>query len=308
MPLYKAQTRYLFHCHIKIKIPAVYGDDSFDRLFGVLEGVDRRLNSYTPGSSFDRINKAAGTWMETDDETIALLRRVKDCAAWFDGAFDPTVMPLLRLWGFYDEDHRTVPSADAISRVLPLVDYRKIEIGDGRARIGRGQEMVTGSFMKSYAVDRMVEEMRRMGIDDAIVNAGGSSIRALNNAAHPSWEVNVRDTGNGSLLFTLQLSNAAYTTSAQNLTCVDIRGQRYGHIINPKTGRPSLNRHVGLITPACLDGDLLSTGLFLQSAAGFERRMAQLKEHLPVEGFFIGADGKLISTFGFGKHIKTEKT
>lgn len=303
MGLYKAQTRFLFHAHIKIKIPFECDDACFDRLFSVLSDVDERYNSYQPGSYVDMINKCAGSWVEVDDEMISLVRRVKAWSVFFDGAFDVTVMPLLRLWGFYKDNRLSTPGREELERTKALVDYRRMEIDGRRVRIGRGQEIVTGSFIKAYAVDKLVGEMHCMGIGDAIVNAGGSTIYAMSDGNHEKWNVNVRDTDDESLLFKLGLSNKCYTTSSQQLTYVDILGRRYGHILNPLTGRPSLNRHVGIVTDSCFDGDAVSTGLFLQSAASFERKMAQLKELMPIEGFFIGADGKMTSTFGFNQYI-----
>lgn len=307
MALYKTQTRFLFHAHIKIKLPYECDEACFDRIYGVLESVDKHYNSYQPGSYIDIVNKQAGSWVEVDGETVALLKLVKRWAAFFHGAFDPTVMPLLRLWGFYKDEVRTVPSRQDIARALSKVDYRRIETDGLRVRIGKEQEIITGSFIKAYAVDKAVGELRRMGITDAIINAGGSTICAVNNKEHPAWDVNVRDTDTGKLLFTLALGNRCYTTSSQERTFVDINGRHYGHILNPLTGYPSLNRHVGIVTEDCVDGDMLSTGLFVGSAQGFGESMDRLGELLSVDGFFMDHNGSVTSTLGFNRYIKADK-
>lgn len=74
--LYKAQVRWLFHAHIKIKIPVFCDESLFDELFAVLEDVDKHYNSYSEGSFFDLINKNAGQFVEVDEETISLLKQL----------------------------------------------------------------------------------------------------------------------------------------------------------------------------------------------------------------------------------------
>lgn len=297
--LYKAQTRFLFHAHIKVKIPLVCPDACFDALFGVLERVDRLYNSYTPDSYIDRINRQAGHFVDVDDETVALLQRAVRWSEFFGGAFDITVMPLIRLWGFYNEGPLQVPTPEALEQTRRLVDYRRIEIVGNRVRIAPGQEIITGSFLKAYAVDCLVEELKRRGIDDALINAGGSTIRAINNVEHPYWKVNVRKPQDDVLLYTLCLSGRCYTTSSQRETYVAIDGRHYGHILNPLTGRPATNRQVGLLTKNCMDGDILSTGLFLQSAEGFRTMMTRLQCLMPVEGFLMDASGRVTASTGF---------
>lgn len=301
--LYKAQTRFLFHAHIKIKIPVFYDDSVFDYLFGILETVDKKYNSYQPDSYIDRINKNAGHFVSVDDVTIRLLRQAISWSDFFEGSFDITVMPLIRLWGFYKTDGiRKVPEKAAIEKTKKIVNYKNIEIEDHSVRISSGQEIITGSFLKAYAVDCMVEAMRNMGINDAIVNAGGSTIYAINNETHPFWNINVRDTEENQLLYTLHLANKCYTTSSQQETFVDINGEHYGHILNPLSGYPSSNRHVGIVTDKCFDGDIISTGLFLQTLQGFEEKIGQLQKRMSIDGFITDKTGKRFITPGFSTY------
>ena len=224
--LYKVQTRFLFHSSIRIKIPAICSEEQMDSLFGLLESVDKRYSSYQAGSFFDRINKNAGSFVTVDDETVRILRQAKKLSGFFDGRYAITVMPLVRLWGFYKDDVKRVPSEDELAQVLPLVNDGMIDIDGNRVRIAEGQEIVTGSFIKAYAVDRLVEKMREMKITDAIVNAGGSTMAAVNNAAHPSWQVGVDVPGTDDPLFVTDIANGVYSTSAQGDSFVEIGGKR----------------------------------------------------------------------------------
>ena len=300
--LYKAQTRFLFHAHIKLKIPVFSPDSCFDTLFGVLERIDRRYNSYQEGSYIDRINKQAGHFVEVDDTTVSLLHRTIFWSDFFNGAFDITVMPLIRLWGFYKESQLSVPSLWQLETVRKKVDYKQIEIEGNRVRIAEGQEIITGSFLKAYAVDCMIAQMKRMGIEDALVNAGGSTIYAINNNFHPYWNVNVRHPETDELLFTLKISNQCYTTSSQRETFVSIDGKRYGHILNPLTGYPSGNRQLGLLTSGCMDGDIVSTGLFLQTPSEFSHSLQRLQLQMPVEGYLLDRNGVCTESDGFNAY------
>lgn len=297
--LYKVQTRFLFHAHIRIKIPAASPDTLFDELYAVLEDVDRKYNAYQPGSYIDQINRHAGSFVDVDDETIRILEQTIFLSGFFDGTYDITIMPLIRLWGFYKDDIRRVPAPDEIHAIRHLINYRNIEINGNRVRIGKGQEIITGSFIKAYATDLLAAVMQERGINNAIINAGGSTIRAINTASEAPWQVNVTHPENGETLFTLNLDDCSYSTSSQSTAFVDIDGKRYGHILNPVTGYPATNRQVGIATESAMIGDIISTALFNETPKTFLEKTARLSRHYPLAGFLMDQDGAITATPGF---------
>lgn len=280
--MYKVQVRFLFHSDIKIKIPEIYDDSVFDDLFGILEEVNKRYNSYSENSYIDKINKNSGYFVKVDIETVEILRKVIHLSKIIGGEYDITIMPLIRLWGFYKQNP-VLPYFEKIKKVKRLVDYKKIIIDKkrNRVKIGKNQEIITGSFIKAYAIEKMVEEMKKIGIKDAIVNAGGSSIIAIDEwgiiAENPEDEKEVlrningmpvritkyEYSGNGDNdLFEIKIKNMSYSTSNQKNTYLIINNEKYGHIISPKTGFPSQNKQVGVITENAFFGDIISTGLY----------------------------------------------
>lgn len=297
--LYKAQTRFLFHSHIKIKLSAFYEESIFDELFAVLEHVDKKYNSYQAGSYFDIINKNSGSFVDVDEETVNILNQAIAISDFFHGTYDITVMPLIRLWGFYKDEQRQIPSIKEIEDVKKLINYRHIEINGKKVRIKKGQEIITGSFIKAYAVDRLTEKMLELGIKDAIINAGGSTIMAINNESHPRWQVMVRHPQTEEVLFKLNIANQAYSTSSQAKTFVTIDGKEYGHILNPITGFPSANKQVGIISDNCMIGDMISTALFNESVEGFLKKIDLLSEYYSIKGFMIDSDNNIIYTQDF---------
>ena len=284
--MYKVQVRFLFHSDIKIKIPEIYDDSVFDDLFGILEEVNKRYNSYSENSYIDKINKNSGHFVKVDIETIEILRKIIHLSKIIGGEYDITIMPLIRLWGFYKQNP-VLPCFEKIKKVKRLVDYKKIIIDKKRNRV-------------------------KIGIKDAIVNAGGSSIIAIDEwgiiAENPEDEKEVlrnvngmptritkyKYSGNGNNdLFEIKIKNMSYSTSNQKNIYLIIDNEKYGHIISPKTGFPSQNKQVGVITENAFFGDIISTGLYNQTPEGFYEIMEKLSCEMEISGFLIDKSGKI---------------
>ena len=302
--LYKVQTRFLFHANIRVKIPVHYNDNIFDSLYSILEEVDKNYNSYSENSYIDRINKNNGNFTDVNDETIEILEKVIHYSNKLNGEYDITIMPLLKLWGFYKNNPLKIPSREEIEKVKEKVDYKRREIDkeNKRVRIGKGQEIITGSFMKAYAVEKMCIRMKEIGITDAIVNAGGSSIVAINDDKNIKWGIIVE--GNGKDLFDINIRNESYSTSDQFNTYLEIDGKKYGHILSARTGYPSQNRQIGIVTGNAFVGDVISTGLYNQTPEEFLRIMEELSSEMKIEGFLMDRNGKIFCSSGFLEYIE----
>ena len=311
--MYKVQVRFLFHSDIKIKIPEIYDDSIFDDLFGILEDVNRKYNSYSENSYIDKINKNSGHFVKVDLQTIEILRKIIYLSKIIGGEYDITIMPLIRLWGFYKQNP-VLPYFEEIKKAKKLVDYKKIIVDRKRSRIkiGKNQEIITGSFIKAYAIEKIVNRMREMGIEDAVVNAGGSSIIAIDEwgiiAENPEDEKEVLRNVSGmptritkykhsgdkdNDLFEIKIKNMSYSTSNQKNTYLMINNEKYGHIISPKTGFPSQNKQVGVITKSAFFRDVISTGLYNQTPEGFYKIMERLSCEMEISGFLIDKFGKI---------------
>ena len=312
--MYKVQVRFLFHSDIKIKIPESYDDSVFDRLFGILEDVNEKYNSYAENSYIDKINKNSEHFVKVNNETISILNKIIHLSKIIGGEYDITIMPLIRLWGFYKQTP-ILPSFDKIKKAKRLVDYKKIIIDKKkkRVKIEKNQEIITGSFIKAYAIEKMVQEMKKIGIKDAIVNAGGSSIIAINEwgiiAENPEDEKEILRNINGmpvritkyecneenkdNDLFEIKIKDTSYSTSNQKNTYLLINNEKYGHIISPKTGFPSQNKQVGVITKSAFFGDIISTGLYNQTPQKFYEIMEKLSKEMDISGFLINNTGKI---------------
>ena len=202
-----------------------------------------------------------------------------------------------------------------IKKAKRLVDYKKIIIDKKKKRVKleKNQEIITGSFIKAYAIEKMVQEMKKIGIKDAIVNAGGSSIIAINEwgiiAENPEDEKEILRNINGmpvritkyecneenkdNDLFEIKIKDTSYSTSNQKNTYLLINNEKYGHIISPKTGFPSQNKQVGIITKSAFFGDIISTGMYNQTPEKFYEIMEKLSKEMDISGFLINNTGKI---------------
>ncbi len=301
--LYLSQTRELFHCHIKIKIPLGYEESILDECFALMEKVDLTYNSYQKASSFDRINKNAGNWTDVDETTVFLLKQLENVSIGTEGRYDVTSMPLLRLWGFYRKEVYEIPKDEAICEVLKNVDYSKIQIRGKKVRIEEGQEIITGSFIKSYAVDQVISLLRKYGITDALINAGGSTFATLNNSMHQHWNVNLPDpVAADKKLARISLSTQFFSMSACISNFLEIKGKKYGHILNAVTGWPEENLQVGVLADSAFDADILSTALFCTPASQIQNSVKSLMENFNFSVYHIDQNREIYDS---GFHLNT---
>lgn len=323
---YKVQTRFLFHTNIKIKIPDSFENKVFDELFEILENVNKNYNSYSKNSYIDKINKNNGKFVQVNEETVNLLEKVVHFSEIMNGEYDITIMPLIKLWGFYKENSDKIPENLEIKKIKKLVDYKKIIIDKKnlKVKIDKSQEIITGSFIKAYVIDRAIKKMKELKIDDAIINAGGSSIVAINGwgiiVENPEPEKKLLKNDDGKILkitkekyegndeyndlFEIEIKDLTYSTSNQVNTFLEIDGEKYGHIISPKTGFPAKNKQIGIITENAFFGDMISTGLYNQTPKNFHEIIKKLSKEIKIEGYLIDENGEIHYTDGFLEYVK----
>jgi len=323
---YKVQTRFLFHTNIKIKIPDSFENKVFDELFKILEDVNKNYNSYSKNSYIDKINKNNGKFVQVNEETVNLLEKVVHFSEIMNGEYDITIMSLIKLWGFYKENSDKIPENLEIKKIKKLVDYKKIIIDKKnlKVKIDKNQEIITGSFIKAYAIDKAIQKMKELKIDDAIINAGGSSIVAINGwgiiVENPEPEKKLLKNDDGKILkitkekyegndeyndlFEIEIKDLTYSTSNQVNTFLEIDGEKYGHIISPKTGFPAKNKQIGIITENAFFGDMISTGLYNQTPKNFHEIIKKLSKEIKIEGYLIDENGEIHYTDGFLEYVK----
>jgi thiamine biosynthesis lipoprotein len=266
-------------------LPAVVGAalDEIDR-------VDRLMSNYRRDSPLSRLNREAGNGpVAVESELFDVLA---ECLRWSresDGAFDITVGPLMKAWGFFRDDGR-VPADGELRKAREAVGYGHVALdrAAGTIRFDRsGVELDLGGIGKGYAVDRVVDLLRGRGIASALVNLGGSSVYGLGvGPGKEAWEIGIQDpTRSTRIALTVSLRDRALSVAGGYERFFEKDGVTYTHIMDPRTGRPVQGvLSVAVLTSSATDGDALDDVLFVQ---GVSKAPAFLKPRPSTEALFF---------------------
>lgn len=273
------------------------------RALAEIARLDALLTTWTDSSEVSRINAAAGNGesITVSPETFEVLDRSKWIARASEGAFDITIGAFKGLWKFDEDNDGSVPRrADVLAR-LPLVDYEGLILDPRRrtARLARrGQSITLGGIAKGLIVDRAVAQLRDSGLGDFLVQAGGDMYAAGRHGDRP-WRVGIQDprAGGGQArsadtsFAMLSLENSAFNTSGDYERFVIHDGQRYHHILDPRTGYPVTHtRSVTVLAPSSFLADTLDTAVFV---LGAEKGMKLIASVPGVEAVIIDAKNQL---------------
>ena len=233
----------------------------------VFRRIESELSTYQRDSEISRLAEAAGrSPLKLSAETYRVLELSKEYGELTLGAFDVTVAPLVRLWGFGGQARHNTPAPELIQERLRLVDFRKIELSEGTGFLPAGMSVDLGGIGKGYAVDLAYEALRRSGFGAAMVDLGGN-IRVLGRAEpEENWMIGVRNPfDKEQVLGKISLIDGmAVATSGNYERFVEMSGRRYSHIIDPRTGYPVEGMAgVTVISLNATIADALSTGFFV---------------------------------------------
>jgi FAD:protein FMN transferase len=235
--------------------------------FNEIRRIDSLMSLHRADSELARVNALAGQQpVQVSAELFLVISNALEIARQTDGGFDPTIAPLTRLWGFLWKEHR-LPSRPEVETVLPRVNYKLVEL-DAEYRTvhfkTNGVTLDLNAIAKGYAVDCAMEKLRRPGMTNVMVRAGGD-LRVM--GAPPGkdgWSVQIEDPTRGGRRRVLVLRDAAVSTSGSYENFFEAGGRRYSHILNPRTGMPVEGIASCTVAAAtCLQSDAWATALFV---------------------------------------------
>jgi thiamine biosynthesis lipoprotein len=209
--------------------------------------------------------------VRVDPRVFGLLSECALIARLTDGAFDPTVGPLIRAWGFLGATG-SLPDRDAVGIARSLVGMESVELEAGACSVRlprRGMELDLGAVGKGWALDRAVSVLEDHSVSGALLHGGTSSVHVLGeDEGGARWAVAWRAPGESEARHVALRSPALSVSSPAGKAFV-AAGRRYGHVLDPRTGEPTQG-----IASACVTGptstlcDALSTAaLVLGDAA-----------------------------------------
>ena len=270
--LHKLQFRAM-STHCQVNFHGVSATVARDFQHDVLDWVawfEATYSRFIPESLVGRINAAAGEqWVETDPETDRLLSLCHELFFFTRGSFDPTALPLIKLWN-WKQSPPVLPDDPAIQAALKLVGWGKVQRRKGAIRLPeRGMGLDFGGIGKEYAVDCVINMALQRGITNVLVDFGQDVRVHGHSLDKPFWRIGLDDATNPGECWTgIHITDHAATTSGDYLRHFEIGGRRYGHILDPRTGYPALNdcRAVSVIAPSCTIAGLLSTSVCILGA------------------------------------------
>jgi thiamine biosynthesis lipoprotein len=238
-----------------------------DALREEVKRLERQLSLYQPDSDLCYLNAhAAREPVRVEPGLFGLLQTCKTLWEQTEGAFDPTITPLLHLWGFVERRYR-VPTPEEIADALERVGMEWVLLEpEGRwvyyAR--EGIELSFGAIGKGWAVAQCVKRLHQFGVETALLSAGGSTLYAL--GAPPDsdgWHVELPTFGDHPAPM-VSLRDCALSTSGGTEQFFEVDGWRYAHILDPRTGYPAEGLQcVSVSAPDPTLTDALSTALFV---------------------------------------------
>ncbi|MDP6979666.1 MAG: FAD:protein FMN transferase [Myxococcota bacterium] len=262
-----------------------------------LRRVEDMMTDWRP-SPLTRLNDAAGQGpFDVPAELAAIVARAIEVSRITEGAFDVTYAGVGRLWDFKAKPPR-IPDRKQIEAGLRLVGSSRLEVDPERHAVAlpRGMRVGLGGIAKGYGVDRAMQVLLDLGIEHAIVNAGGD-LKALGRNGDAPWEIAVKHPRDPEhVIAVLRVSNTAMVTSGDYERFFEHEGRRYHHILDPRTGYPSEGAmSATVIAPHAELADALATALCVM---GPERGLPLIEALRRVEAIVIDMAGNPHATSG----------
>lgn len=263
-----------------------------------IERLDRQLSHYRDDSDVARLNQhAVEHWVRLEPRMYHLLKRCAEISVETDGAFDITLGPLMKAWGFHRGEGR-IPADSEIARIMETVGIDRVQFDDDDNLLHftvPGLEINLGAVGKGYAIDQAVETLKLFGVTTAVLHGGQSTIYAMgeppiarsdgameywsdgesdafpphsiNSPASDSsgWRFEIKDPRDKeTVMEVVHLNDEALSVSGNYEQFFESDGVRYSHILNPRTGRPTHGMlSVAVIGPNAEETDALSTAFFV---------------------------------------------
>ena len=269
--------------------------------FSAMERVDRLMSNFKEDSDISRINRGAGIEdVAVDKDVIEVIKKSIYYSEISNGAFDITIGGVEELYKF--EDKGRMPEKGKFKNSVSLVGYKNIIINGNTVRLTKkGMKLDLGGIAAGYAVDKGIDTIKKNGVVDALINAGGD-IRVIGESENGKWKIGIlHPREENKLINTLTLKDISVTTSGDYRKYFISGGKRYHHILNPSTGLPTEGvQSVTIIAPLAVDSDALATAVFV---LGKKKGMEMIERLKDVEGIIIASDGLAIYSSGVKSYI-----
>jgi FAD:protein FMN transferase len=258
----------------------------------ILDDIDMSLSVYNDSSVISKLNRN-----ETDmpDEMFTeVFNRSKEISTISGGAFDITVMPLVRAWGFGPDEHKNF-DITRLDSLLSLVGFNKVELRDGH--LIKSDPRITldvNAIAQGYTVDVICRAFDMAGINNYLVEVGGE-LKAKGTKGGKPWKIGIDKPSDDNMVpgtelqAIISLSGKALATSGNYRKFYIENGVKYSHTIDPKTGYPAKNRLLSatIIAADCATADGIATACMVM---GVDKAISFIQNKSDIEGYLVYSD------------------
>jgi len=273
------------------------GEEALDEI----ARIEAQLSPYVPTSEIAHVNaRASREAVRVTPKVFALLQKAKQISDETKGVFDITVAPLVRCWGFTNDNGR-IPSLDELAEARAKVGIDLVQLNETDCTVRFTREGVAldfGAIGKGYAIERAAKVFREAGVASALLHGGTSTIYAL---GHPPdadrWKVAIDGppwmrSANSPSLALVHLKDESLSVSGAWGRSFQADGKTFGHVLDPRTGWPVNNSLLAaVILPSATETDALSTALLVASSSGHDN-IARLRQGMRTLLAVQAEDGK----------------
>jgi thiamine biosynthesis lipoprotein len=280
-------------------------DDIQSQIDVCLADINRQMSTWDPNSEISQFNKSESTdWFAVSPEFAMVVAESIRIHALTNGAFDPTVAPLIDLWGFGAKRPKSFPKQEEIDAAKSKTGMQFIEARPEPSAIKRTRPSITlnlSAIAKGHGVDRVSELLTSLGYPSHVVDIGGEDRTGIPKSTGEKWRLGV-ESPFGNLQRVIECTEQSVATSGDYRNYFEIKGVRYSHAIDPTTGRPVENppASVSVLNDSCMTADALATGLMVM---GTEQGFQFAKKHRLSVLYLDVIDGKTIVEHATGDFL-----
>ena len=272
-----------------IKYLSVSGQSFQTDIDSILNEIDLSLSIYNNNSLISKIN--SGDSVNTDFLFNTVFDVSKEINEKTNGAFDPSISPLVNYWGFYNYTgvKEILVDSTEINNILKNIGFGKIKIKNNLVQLPTNMSLDFNSIAQGYTVDLIGSYLRKVGVNDFLINVGGENLASGKNQEGDIWKIGIEKPTNkinDDYKLILSLNNKAIATSGNYRKFHKINGKKYSHVIDPSTGYPAYNRllSVSVIHDDCMIADAYATAFMVM---GVKKTKDFIKKNKELQVFLI---------------------
>lgn len=234
----------------------------------ILKAFNQSLSTYIPNSEISKLN-TTGVLQKPSSMFMDVIASSQEVFKASEGAFDPTVGPLVNIWGFGPDKSMNIPDSATVDSLKVMVGFEKIRITKDSIMMGREMYLDFSAIAKGYAVDLVARFLQEKGFEDYMVEIGGEVSASGINAENEAWKIGIEDPlvakDEQRLLAIVRLKDLAMATSGNYRNYYQVGNRTIAHTIDPRTGYNTTHNllSASVFAPDCMTADAYATAFMV---------------------------------------------